>query len=106
MARRLSLHEWDALPGVAARGRGWSVVKSDCIEALEHLPPQSVDLVFADPPYHLSNGGTTCQSGKRVRVDKGGWDASHGVAQDHAFQTRWLQACPRVLKPSGTIWVS
>jgi site-specific DNA-methyltransferase (adenine-specific) len=65
-----------------------------------------VDLVFADPPYHLSNGGTTCQGGRRVRVDKGAWDASRGVAQDHAFQTRWLSACRRVLKPSGTIWVS
>jgi site-specific DNA-methyltransferase (adenine-specific) len=73
---------------------------------LEKLPPRSVDLVFADPPYHLSNGGTTCQSGRRVRVDKGGWDRSHGVEADHAFQRSWLQACRRVLKPSGTLWVS
>jgi site-specific DNA-methyltransferase (adenine-specific) len=106
MARRLDLREWDALPGTTARGAGWVVVEADCLGALERLPPRSVDLVFADPPYHLSNGGTTCQSGRRVRVDKGAWDASRGVAEDHAFQRTWLAACRRVLKPSGTIWVS
>jgi site-specific DNA-methyltransferase (adenine-specific) len=65
-----------------------------------------VDVAFADPPYMLSNGGTTCQSGRRASVDKGGWDASRGLAEDHAFQSRWLAAVRRVLKPSGTLWVS
>jgi len=106
MARRLDLHAWDALPGTAARGPGWALVQADCRAALEQLPPRSVDLIFADPPYHLSNGGTTCHAGKRVSVNKGGWDASHGVAEDHEFQRGWLQACRRVLKPSGTLWVS
>jgi site-specific DNA-methyltransferase (adenine-specific) len=54
----------------------------------------------------LSNGGTSCQSGKRVSVDKGDWDVSRGVLGDHAFQTEWLKAVRRVLKPSGTLWVS
>jgi site-specific DNA-methyltransferase (adenine-specific) len=106
MARRLDLHDWNVLPNVVERGDAWAIVKDDCIAALERLAPHSVDLVFADPPYHLSNGGTTCQSGRRVRVDKGDWDASRGVEQDHAFQTRWLSACRRVLKPTGTLWVS
>jgi len=106
MARRLDLHSWDDLPGTAARGAAWAIVRGDCLETLDHLPPGSVDLIFADPPYHLSNGGTTCRSGRRASVDKGAWDQSAGVAEDHAFQTRWLQACRRVLKPSGTIWVS
>lgn len=106
MARRLDIHPWDDLPGVAERGEGWALVQGDCIASLEKLEPHSVDVVFADPPYHLSNGGTTCQSGRRVRVDKGAWDASRGVVNDHAFQLEWLQACRRVLKPSGTIWVS
>ncbi len=106
MARRLDLHDWDDLPDTGARGPGWAMVQGDCIAVLEKLPPRSVDLIFADPPYHLSNGGTTCQSGRRVRVDKGGWDRSSGVESDHAFQRDWLQACRRVLKPSGTIWVS
>jgi site-specific DNA-methyltransferase (adenine-specific) len=106
MARVLDLHDWQDLPGTAERGPGWALVQGDCLEALERLAPASVDLVFADPPYHLSNGGTTCRSGRRASVDKGVWDRSDGVAQDHAFQTRWLEACRRVLKPSGTIWVS
>ena len=63
----------------------------------------SVDLVFADPPYHLSNGGTTCHGGRRASVDKGAWDRSGGVAEDHAFQSRWLGACRRVLKPSESM---
>ncbi|HET9594448.1 MAG TPA: site-specific DNA-methyltransferase [Anaeromyxobacteraceae bacterium] len=106
MARRLDLHDWDALPGTAERGPGWALAQGDCLEALERLAPASVDLVFADPPYHLSNGGTTCRSGRRASVDKGAWDRSGGVVQDHAFQARWLEACRRALKPSGTIWVS
>ena len=85
---------------------GWALAQGDCLASLEKLPPHSVDLFFADPPYMLSNGGTTCQSGRRVSVDKGDWDVSRGVAGDHAFQREWLQACRRVLKPSGTIWVS
>ncbi len=106
MARRLDLRRWDDLPGTAARGDGWVLVRGDSLDLLEKLPPRSVDLVFADPPYHLSNGGTTCQAGRRVPVDKGGWDVSRGVAEDHAFQRAWLGACRRVLKPSGTLWVS
>jgi site-specific DNA-methyltransferase (adenine-specific) len=106
MARRLELHPWNELPGTAERGRDWALVQGDCVGALERLPPASIDVAFADPPYHLSNGGTTCQSGRRARVDKGGWDASHGVVEDHAFQARWLQAVRRALKPSGTLWVS
>ncbi len=106
MARLLDLHAWDGLPGIAERGPGWALLQGDCVEALEKLPPASVDVAFADPPYMLSNGGTTCQSGKRTSVNKGGWDASGGIVQDHAFQTRWLRAVRRVLKPSGTIWVS
>jgi site-specific DNA-methyltransferase (adenine-specific) len=106
MARRLDLHAWDALPMTAERGPSWSLAEGDCLEVLEALPPASVDLVFADPPYHLSNGGTTCRSGRRASVDKGAWDRSGGVVADHAFQARWLDACRRVLKPSGTIWVS
>src|SRR4051794_38870496 len=106
MARRLSLHPWQELPGACAGGDSWSLVLGDCVETLEHLPPGTADLIFADPPYHLSNGGTTCRSGRRASVDKGRWDESHGVADDHAFQMRWLSACRRALKPSGTLWVS
>ena len=99
------LSSLDALK-VRHSGSDFRLIEGDSLELLERFPAASVDLVFADPPYNLSNGGTTCQSGKRVAVHKGAWDASRGVASDHAFHTRWLAACRRVLKPSGTLWVS
>ncbi len=80
--------------------------KGDCVSVLDGLPAESVDVIFADPPYFLSNGGTTCRAGKRTSVDKGAWDRSQGVEENHAFNHKWLAACNRVLKPNGTIWVS
>ena len=91
---------------VRHHGADFRLVRGDCLAVLAALPAQSVDLIFADPPYMLSNGGTTCQSGRRVSVDKGKWDASLGLGDDHAWNMRWLAACQRVLKPSGTIWVT
>jgi site-specific DNA-methyltransferase (adenine-specific) len=82
------------------------LLAGDCLNALTHVEAESVDLVFADPPYFLSNGGTTCKSGRRVSVDKGKWDRSKGADENHAFNRAWLEACRRVLKPNGSIWVS
>src|SRR5262249_283484 len=91
---------------VRHRGSQLRLVEGDSVEVLAWLPAQSVDLIFADPPYLLSNGGTTCASGRRVAVDKGKWDASAGFKADHEWNLRWLGACQRVLKSSGTLWVS
>lgn len=91
---------------VRHHGDRYDLLQGDSLQLLQTLPERSVDLVFADPPYNLSNGGTSMQSGKRVTVDKGDWDVSRGLAEDHAFHTRWLAGCQRVLKTSGTIWVS
>ena len=66
----------------------------------------SVDLVFADPPYNLSNGGFTCHAGRRVPVKKGDWDKSKGIEADFAFHREWIRAARRVLKPGGSIWIS
>src|SRR6202158_1851405 len=73
---------------------------------LAQIPESSVDLVFADPPYFLSNGGITCHAGKMVSVNKGEWDKSRGPDANHDFNRAWLAACQRVLKPNGSIWVS
>lgn len=78
----------------------------DCLEVLAGLPEASVDMIFADPPYNLSNGGYTVHAGKRVSVHKGDWDKSAGVEIDFDFHYRWIEACRRVLKPDGTIWIS
>jgi len=80
--------------------------QGDCLEILAAIPENSVDLVFADPPYFLSNGGITCHAGKMVSVHKGDWDKSRGADGNHAFNLQWLAACQRVLKPNGSIWVS
>lgn len=82
------------------------IFKGNCLEILKKVPSQCVDLIFADPPYFLSNGGITCHSGKMVSVNKGKWDVSKGVEEDHQFNLNWLSECQRILKPNGTIWVS
>lgn len=79
---------------------------NDSIEFLKSLPEDSIDMVFADPPYNLSNGGFTVHAGRMVSVNKGEWDVSKGFQDDYLFHYRWLEAARRVLKPHGTIWVS
>lgn len=66
----------------------------------------AVDCVFADPPYFLSNNGMTCHNGRRASVNKGQWDTSRGILENHAFNRRWLELCQRLLTPDGTLWVS
>lgn len=79
---------------------------ADCLEKLAEIPENTFDMIFADPPYMLSNDGISCQNGKVVSVNKGDWDKSHGFEEDFEFHKKWLMACKRVLKPSGTLWVS
>ena len=82
------------------------IYQGDCLEILAAFPENCVDLVFADPPYFLSNNGITCHAGRMVSVNKGDWDRSRGADANHEFNRAWLAACQRVLKPNGTIWVS
>ncbi len=82
------------------------LLKGDCLRILNQARERSVDMIFADPPYFLSNGGITCHAGRMVSVDKGEWDKSKGTKENHKFNLEWLKACKRVLKPNGTIWVS
>ena len=84
----------------------FALYKGDCLEVLKSLPEGSVDMIFADPPYNLSNGGFSVRSGKQVDVHKGDWDKSSGVEKDFAFHLNWIKACHRVLKAEGTIWIS
>ena len=64
------------------------------------------DMIFADPPYNLSNGGFTVHAGRMVSVNKGDWDKSNGFEDDYTFHYKWLKECKRLLKPNGTLWVS
>jgi site-specific DNA-methyltransferase (adenine-specific) len=73
---------------------------------LDKLPEKSFDMIFADPPYFLSNGGITCSSGKMVSVDKADWDKTNSFKDKHSFNLKWISKCKRVLKDDGTIWIS
>ena len=79
---------------------------TDCLMVLHSIPENCIDMIFADPPYMLSNNGFTCKNGKRVNVNKGIWDKSSGFEQDTIFHNKWISACHRILKPEGTIWIS
>lgn len=86
--------------------RDFVLYHSDLFDVLSQLSDDSIDMIFADPPYNLSNGGFSIQSGKMVSVNKGDWDKSQGFEKDYEFHLAWLEACRRVLKPGGTLWVS
>lgn len=83
---------------------------ANCIEFMDMIidkyPDGKFDMMFADPPYFLSNGGITCHAGKMVKVDKGHWDKSNGPEINHEFNIAWLSRCQKTLKQNGTIWVS
>jgi modification methylase len=83
-----------------------TIIKGDCVAALEALPDHSVDAIFADPPYNLQLGGTLHRPDQSLvdAVDDD-WDQFASFQAYDAFTRAWLLACRRVLKPNGTIWV-
>lgn len=83
-----------------------TLILGDSFEVLNKIKPESIDMIFADPPYFLSSGGITCQGGKTVSVNKGEWDKSLTVNEKHKFNRAWIRKCKKVLKPNGTIWIS
>ena len=90
------------------RKSGWldTIIKGDCVAALEALPDQSVDVIFADPPYNLQLGGALHRPDQSlVDACDDEWDQFASFQAYDAFTRAWLLACRRVLKPSGTIWV-
>ena len=93
---------------LAGESDAWkdSIIKGDCVSALEALPSQSVDAIFADPPYNLQLGGSLHRPDQSLvdAVDND-WDQFASFEAYDAFTRAWLLACRRVLKPNGTIWV-
>lgn len=78
----------------------------DSLKYLKEIKENSIDLIFSDPPYFLSNNGISCHSGKMVSVNKGEWDKNISYLEIEKFNQDWLRECQRILKPNGTIWVS
>ncbi|HHX67368.1 MAG TPA: site-specific DNA-methyltransferase [Gallicola sp.] len=78
----------------------------DCNEVMEKIRPNSVDLIFADPPYFLSNDGLSINSGKIVSVNKGDWDKRENYSDIYLFTKTWISKCYKLLKSNGSIWIS
>ena len=88
-----------------SRHTAFTLVNGDCVSVLESFDFK-FDMIFADPPYFLSNGGISVSSGKVVCVDKGEWDKAPSAEYIDEFNRRWLTACKDKLEDNGTIWIS
>ena len=84
----------------------FTILQGDCMERLAEIEDNSVDVIFADPPYFLSNGGISVHSGKQVCVDKGDWDKGGTPEYIYEFNRQWLALCRTKLRDNGTIWIS
>nr|MBP7472586.1 site-specific DNA-methyltransferase [Prevotella sp.] len=83
----------------------FTLIQGDCVESLSKFK-FGFDMIFADPPYFLSSGGISYQSGKIVCVDKGEWDKPKTPEEMDTFNLRWLTACRDHMKDNATIWIS
>lgn len=82
------------------------LILGDCFDVLKKIKDESIDMIFVDPPYFLSNNGVSCHSGKMVSVNKGDWDYCSGINEKHEFNKKWIKLCKKCLKTNGTIWVT
>lgn len=95
---------------VRHRSENATLICGDAFHVMTRFHDESFDLIVADPPYFLSNGGTTCSGGKRVAVDKGEWDRLGGESMRmygdlFSWNRAWLAEAQRILKPTGSIVV-
>ncbi|HJJ13936.1 MAG: site-specific DNA-methyltransferase [Clostridia bacterium] len=88
------------------REGSFKLINDDTFNALKNFEEKTFDMIFADPPYFLSNNGITCSGGKMVSVNKGKWDKALSIKEKHEFNKHWIKECYRVLKDNGTIWIS
>ncbi len=92
-------------PYYKSSNHDFNLIHGDTFELLPQFDFK-FDMIFADPPYFLSSGGISVQSGKVVCVDKGDWDKSMSQEDINAFNMKWLSLCREKLKDNGTIWIS
>lgn len=88
-----------------SNSKDFTIIQGDCVETLSKFK-FGFDMVFADPPYFLSSGGISCQSGEIVCVDKGDWDKPLSPAEMDTFNYNWISACRDHMKEDATIWIS
>ena len=82
------------------------LIYGNAFSLLKKIKKGSIDCIFADPPYFLSNDGISVSGGKQVSVNKGDWDKGLTTAEKHKFNRKWIRMCKRVLSDDGTIWIS
>ena len=92
-------------PFYRSESHDFNLLNGDTFELLPQFNFK-FDMVFADPPYFLSNGGISVQSGKVVCVNKGDWDKGKSQDEINEFNLKWISLCRDKLKDSGTIWIS
>ena len=92
-------------PYFTSEDKRFYLLEGDSMKLLSKFDFQ-FDMVFADPPYFLSNGGLSIQSGKIVSVNKGNWDKSKGFDYVNNFNRKWLKLVRERMKDDATIWVS
>lgn len=85
--------------------KDFTLIQGDCVDTLSKFN-FGFDMVFADPPYFLSGGGISYQSGQIVCVDKGEWDKPTTLEEMDVFNLRWLTSVRDHMKENATIWVS
>lgn len=93
------------IPYYKSPSHDFNLIHGDTFDVLPQFSFK-FDMIFADPPYFLSSGGISVQSGKVVCVDKGDWDKSMSQEDINEFNMRWLALCREKLKDNGTIWIS
>ena len=82
------------------------ILLGDCVEELAKFPAESVDLIFADPPYNLQLSHDLWRPNQtKVNAVDEDWDRFENFDAYDRFTQDWLSACQRVLKRTGTVWV-
>lgn len=102
---RLQIHSKPLTPFYRSPNSDFTLLHGDCFKLLREFEFK-FSCIFADPPYFLSNGGISVQSGKVVCVDKGEWDKGKSQEEMMQFNMEWLSLCREKLKDNGTIWIS
>ena len=92
-------------PYFKSKDRDFYLLHGDTMSLLPQFE-HKFDMVFADPPYFLSNGGLSIQSGQIVSVNKGKWDKSEGLDFINDFNAKWISLVRDKMKENATIWIS
>jgi len=93
------------VPYFISSDRNFYLLHGDTFELLPQID-HKFDMIFADPPYFLSNDGLTIQNGEITSVNKGNWDKSYGIEYINDFNRKWLSLVRAKMKKDATIWIS